>query len=79
MQSIYLTCIRPALEYASVAWCGVGTSDADRLEQIQRAAARLIADVSAAKHMPQALLLVRWLVSPLPSPFLALWCLWFFS
>ena len=32
LQSIYTTCIRPSLEYASVAWCGVGTSDADHLE-----------------------------------------------
>ena len=30
VRSIYVKCIRPALEYPSVAWCGVGTSDADR-------------------------------------------------
>ena len=53
------TCIRPALEYASVAWCGVGTSDAARLEQTQRAAAGLIANVSVAERMPCALLLAR--------------------
>ena len=59
VQSIYVTCIRPALEYASVAWCGVGTSDAARLEQTQRAAARLIANVSVAERMPCALLIAR--------------------
>ena len=35
IQSVYITCIRPALEYASVAWCGVSTSDTKRLERAQ--------------------------------------------
>ena len=59
IQSIYVTCIRPALEYASVAWCGVGASDADRLERAQRAAARLIANVSVVDHLPREILLAR--------------------
>ena len=29
------------MEYAAVAWCGVGSSDIERLERVQRAAARL--------------------------------------
>ena len=41
IQSMYVTCIRPAIEYASVAWSGVSTTDAERLERVQRSAARL--------------------------------------
>ena len=59
IQSFYTTCIRPTLEYASVAWCGMGASDAERLERVQRAAARLIANVSVADHLPCDLLLAR--------------------
>ena len=59
IQSFYTTCIRPTLEYASVAWCGMGASDAERLERVQRAAARLIANVSVADQLPRDLLLAR--------------------
>ena len=59
IQSFYTTCFRPTLEYASVAWCGMGASDAERLERIQRAAARLIANVSVADQLPRDLLLAR--------------------
>ena len=59
IQSIDITCIRPKLEYASVAWCGVGVSDAERLERVQRAAGRLIARVSITDRLPRHLLLAR--------------------
>ena len=40
-------------------WCGVGASYAERLERVQRVAARLIANVSVADHLPCDLLLAR--------------------
>ena len=39
-----------------MAWCGVSPSDTKRLERAQRAAARLIADVSVADRLPHDLL-----------------------
>ena len=47
IQTLFLTCIRPALEYGSlVAWSGLGKSNSERvglrLERLQRTAARLI-------------------------------------
>ena len=59
IQSIYMTCNRPSLEYSSVAWCGVGVSDAERLERVQRAAGRLIARVSVTDRLLRHLLLAR--------------------
>ena len=54
-----MICIHPSLEYASVAWCGVGVSDAERLERVQHAAGCLIARVSITDHLPRHLLLAR--------------------
>ena len=47
------------MEYAAVAWCGVGSSDIERLERVQRAAARLIAKGSVTGRLPRDLLLAR--------------------
>ena len=65
IQSIYTPCIRPAMEYAAVAWCGVGSSDIERLERVQRAAARLIAKVSVTDRLSRDLLLARGGLEPL--------------
>ena len=57
LRSLYLTCVRPTLEYACGAWTSVGTQDATRLERTQRAAARLITRTSIKEKLPSELLL----------------------
>ena len=42
IRKIYMTCIRPSLEYAAVAWSALSAGDAARLESVQRQATRLI-------------------------------------
>ena len=59
IQTLFLTCIRPALEYGSVAWSGLGKSNSERLERLQRTAARLITGTRVYEHLPRQLLLAR--------------------
>ena len=54
-----------AIEYAAVAWCGVGSSDSGQLESVQRVVDRLIAGVSLSDRLPRNLLLARAGLSPL--------------
>ena len=65
LRSLYLTCVRPTLEYACGAWTSVGTQDATRLERTQRAAARLITRTSIKEKLPSELLLARAGLEPL--------------
>ena len=65
VRTLYVTCVRPTLEYASGAWGGLGKEDANRLEHLQRCAARTIANVSLADKMPNELLLARAGLEPL--------------
>ena len=57
MQSLFTVCIRPAIEYASVAWCGIRSVDSQRLERLQSSTARLIAGVSVRDRLPHEILL----------------------
>ena len=57
MLSLFTVCIRPTVEYASVAWCGIRSGDSQRLECVQRSAARLIAGVSVWDRLPHEILL----------------------
>ena len=41
-RSVYLTSVRPILEYAQLAWSGLSATDSRKLERLQRRAARLI-------------------------------------
>ena len=59
IRTIYLTCIRPKIEYASVAWSGLSVCDSDRLEKLQRRAARLITGLPCRSNTPRAILLAR--------------------
>jgi len=59
LRTLYITCIRPSMEYASGAWGGVGTRDAERLERLQRSAARLINNISIQDHLPHKIILAR--------------------
>ena len=43
--SVYLTSVRPVLEYAQLAWCGLSAQDINHLERLQRRAARVITGV----------------------------------
>ena len=81
VRTLYVTCVQPTLEYASGAWGGLGKEDANRLEHLQRCAARTIANVSLADKMPNELLLaragleplsVRWLVAVATPTYLML-------
>ena len=59
IQTLFVTCILPVLEYGSIAWSGLGKSNSERLERLQRAAARLITGTRVYKHLPWQLLLAR--------------------
>ena len=68
IRDLYLSCILPSLEYGSVAWCGLSSTDATRLEKFNRAAGRLIANVSPASHTPHNIILARAGLQTLVSP-----------
>ena len=59
LQDLYRCCIRPVLEYASVAWSGMSKSDAERLERCNRSAARVITGTSPSTHLPHPVLLAH--------------------
>ena len=63
IQQLYCSSVRPAMEYASLAWSGA--SDAERLERVQRRAARLISNISALSDTPHDILLARAGLQPL--------------
>ena len=65
IRSLYLTAIRPALEYATVAWSGIRSGDAQRLERVQRSAARLITGISPSDRLSSEILLARAGLDPL--------------
>ena len=65
VQSVYKTCVGPTMEYASLAWSGVSATDSDRLERLQRSAARLIAGVSPLEEIDHQILLARAGLEPL--------------
>ena len=55
----FRTCVLPVLEYASLAWSGLGTINAERLERLQRTAARLITGTRLVENVPREILLAR--------------------
>ena len=65
IRSIYIASVRPALEYAAVAWCGVRSGEVQLLERKQRSAARLIAGVSQSDELPHDILLAQAGLEPL--------------
>ena len=65
LRSLYMTCVRPTLDYAGAVWGGVGTVGSERLERAQRRAARLVNKVSVADNLPHDLLLARAGLEPL--------------
>ena len=67
IRRIYMTCIRPSLEYAAVAWSALSAGDAARLESVQRRAARLITGLPRSSDTPHDILLARAGLSSLSS------------
>ena len=59
IQTLFCTCVLPVLEYASLAWSGLGTINAERLERLQRTAARLITGTRLVENVPREILLAR--------------------
>ena len=59
IRQLYLTCIRPSLEYANVAWCGLTKRDQECLEKWNRSAARLITQTIPSSDIPHDILLAR--------------------
>ena len=59
IRQLYCTSIRPAIEYACLAWSGLSSQDSAHLEKIQRRAARLISNVPHTTDTPHNLLLAR--------------------
>ena len=59
IRQIYMTCVRPVLEYAARAWSGVNAAEAKSLERTQRSAARLITGTKLSDELPHAILLAR--------------------
>ena len=61
LRELYTKCIRLSLEYGSIVWSGLQTTDANLLEKCNRRAARLILKVrtSTSCDLPPDLLLAR--------------------
>ena len=59
IRQLFLTCIRPSLENANVAWCGLTKRDQERLEKCNRSAARLITRTTPSSDIPHDILLAR--------------------
>ena len=67
IQHFYCSAIRPALEYASVAWCGLSSTASYSLERLQRRAARLISGLPVRSDTPHDIILARAGLQPLSS------------
>ena len=63
----YCTAIRPGLEYASIAWCGLSPTACARLEKVQRRAAQLISNSQLSSDTLHDVLLARAGLQPLKT------------
>ena len=59
IRQLYVSCIRPTVEYAFIAWCGLQRGDQDVLDRLQRRAVRLITNLSSRSDTPHEILLAR--------------------
>ena len=64
VRDLYTFSIRPGIEYGSIFWSGLSSSEAARLERLNRSAARLITKTSPTSDISRELLLAR---AALPS------------
>ena len=67
IRQLYCSSIRPALEYAGIAWCGMSSTDSAHLEMVQRRVARLISNLPRTSNpdVPHNILLARAGLQPL--------------
>ena len=59
LRELYTTCIRPVIEYSSVVWSGISSTDSVKLERLNRKAARLISNTKCRSDTPHDILLAR--------------------
>ena len=59
VRDLYSFSIRPGIKYGSIVWSGLSSSDAARLERLNRSAARLITKTSPSSDLSRELLLAR--------------------
>ena len=59
VRGLYAISIRPGIEYGSIVWSGLSSSDAARLERCNRSAAWLITKTSPTSDISRPLLLAR--------------------
>ena len=59
VRELYLYCIRPIMEYASVAWAGLTKTNVQHLGRCNRNAARLITGISPSADVPNDITLAR--------------------
>ena len=59
VRDLYAFSIRPGIEYDSIVWSGLSSSDAAHSERLNRSAARLITKTSPSSDLSRELLLAR--------------------
>ena len=59
VRDLYAFSIRPGIEYGSIVWSGLSSSDAARLERLNRSTARLITKTSPSSDLSRELRLAR--------------------
>ena len=59
IRHFYCSAIRPSMEYAAIAWCGLSTGASTLLEKVQRRVARLICNIHPSSDTPHDVLLAR--------------------
>ncbi len=64
-RDLFFTCVRPLIEYASIAWSGMFNHDVTRLNRVNRRAARLISGISRSENIPGDIVLARAGLQPL--------------
>ena len=57
---MFLSYIKPILEYADVVWDGCSTDNTDRLERIQLEAARIVTGLTRSTHLERLYNEVGW-------------------
>ena len=65
IRDVYQTCVLPVVEYGSLAWSGMGKTNAQLLDRVHRRAARLISGVKLVDNISHDLLLSRAGLTPL--------------
>ena len=65
IRKLYVTCVHPMVEYASVVWADTSDINCACLEHINRRAVRIIAGITRRNALPSDLVLARAGLEPL--------------